>query len=96
LKQNVAIALAGVEEFLQKVLEPEAYTIIMKAVREDALDFEELLELAKEIIAEFGENPRGSSAGSSTSRASTGTSSTATSRPRATTRQVSRQPVSAD
>lgn len=95
-KQSVAIALAGVEEFLQRVLEPEAYTIIMKAVREDALEFEELLELAKEIIAEFGENPRGSSAGSSSSRANTGTSSTATSRPRATIRQASRPPVSAD
>ena len=95
-KQNVAVALAGVEEFLQRNLEPEAYSLIMKAVRDDALQFEELLDLARAIIAEFGENPRGSSAGSSSSRARTGTSSTATARPRASTRQVSRPPVSAD
>lgn len=94
-KNNAAVALNGVLEFLEKVLEDEAYALIMGAVRNDALDFSELLELSREIIKEFGENPPTSSAGSSRSRATNGTSSTATSRRPAPTRRASAPRASA-
>lgn len=93
-KNNTAVALAGVLEFLEKVLEAEAYALIMRAVTNDALDFSEIVGLSREVIREFGENPPSSSAASSRSRASTGTSSTGTSRRPAPTRRASVPPVS--
>jgi hypothetical protein len=95
-KKNVATALAGILDFLQRTLEPEAYAIILKAVEEDALEFGELIELAHDIIAEFAENPTGSSADSSSSRASTGGASTASLRRPASTRVPSRSRASSD
>jgi len=87
-KKNIASALSGVLEFLEKNLEPEAYALIFKAVRDDMLDFAELLQLSTEIIVEFAENPPTSSAGSSSSRANTGSRSTGNSQ-RPASRRVS-------
>lgn len=95
-KKNVAIQLSGIEQFLERCLEPEAFALIMKAVENDTLEYGALVELAQEIIEEFAENPTTPSAASSGSRASTGASSTANSRRPASTRASSRSRVSAE
>ena len=94
-KRNLAVALAAVQTFLESTLEPEAFDLLMRAVENDTLEYEALLDLSKDIIGEFSENPPTSSAGSSTSRARTGTQSTGNSRRPAATRASTRRPASA-
>ncbi len=94
--RGISEKLKGIEDFLQKNLEPEAFNLVMKGVRDDAINYEVLLELTMDIIEEFAENPTTSSPVSSPSQNRAGRRSTASARPKARTRVSSNSRVSAD
>lgn len=88
---SIGVSINGATDFLKAVLEPSAYNLVIRGVKNNAIEVEDLIELAQEIISEFSENPTGSPSESSASAKPTGKPSTGSAPQRGSTRASSRR-----